>query len=97
MFLSSYDYILISDNNSVLTTHSDKLSWMNQENAYSKGCEVKYLLKNQTIYAISKRISLFDSKTLNAATPWEGILTLSTFFATVQLCISFHGLYWNNA
>ena len=46
---------------------------MNQENAYSKGCEVKYLFKSkisvdlvefnsQTIYAISKRISLSNSK-----------------------------------
>ncbi len=25
-----------------------KKSWMNQENAYSNGCKVKYLLKSKT-------------------------------------------------
>ncbi len=31
-----------------------KKSWMNQENTYSKGCEVKYLLKSKT------GVDLFD-------------------------------------
>ncbi len=31
------------------STHSGKKkSWMNQENAYSKGCEVNYLFKSKT-------------------------------------------------
>ncbi len=39
---------------------------MNQENAYSKGCEVKYLLKSKTgvdlVEFNSQRISLVNSK-----------------------------------
>ncbi len=35
---------------------------MNQENAYSKGCEVKYLLKSKTTQLAYLRIAPLDSK-----------------------------------
>ncbi len=42
-----------------------KKSWMNQENAYSKGCEVKYLLESKTSVELSwsdrKNRNLHDS------------------------------------
>ncbi len=32
----------------MMAIHSDKKSWLDQENAYSNGCKVKYLLKSKT-------------------------------------------------
>ena len=45
---------------------------MNQENAYSKGCEVKYLLKSKTsadLVEFNHKSALPLPKALNAVTP----------------------------